>query len=137
MVRLEELEDIIGGQLPPIAELWDWLCKQPQDKILQLLAVALTRSVTAVQLPTDRVDCGKLKGAQALAAALGLDMADWWTPDGDNYLARVKREQIIAAIEDATGGPADAAFQTLKKKELVQKAETLLAGKRWVPQALR
>jgi ParB family transcriptional regulator, chromosome partitioning protein len=137
MVRLEELEDIIGGQLPPIAELWDWLCKQPQDKILQLLAVALARSVTAVQLPTDRADCGKLKGAQALAAALGLDMADWWTPDSDNYLARVKREQIIAAIEEATGAPADAAFQTLKKKELVEKAETLLAGKRWVPQALR
>jgi ParB family chromosome partitioning protein len=90
-----------------------------------------------VQLPTDRADCGKLKGAQALAAALGLDMANWWTPGSDNYLARVKREQILAAIEDATGAPADPAFQTLKKKDLVQKAEAILAGKRWVPQVLR
>jgi ParB family chromosome partitioning protein len=49
MVRLQELEDTIGGQLPPIAELWDWLCKQPQDAILQLMAVALARTVTAVQ----------------------------------------------------------------------------------------
>ena len=75
------------------------MCKQPQDAILQLLAVALARTVTAVQLPTDRADCGKLKGAHALATALGLDMANWWTPDGDHYLARVKREQIFAAIE--------------------------------------
>jgi ParB family chromosome partitioning protein len=101
------------------------------------MAVALARTVTAVQLPTDRADCGKLKGAQALAAALGLDMANWWTPDGDNYLARVKKEQIFAAIEDATGAPVDATVQSLKKKELVQRAESLLAGKRWVPQALR
>src|SRR6516164_6395614 len=118
MVRLEELEDTIGGQLPPIAELWDWLCKQPQDAILQLLAVALARTVTAVQLPTDRADCGKLTGAHALATALGLDMANWWTPDGDHYLARVKREQIIAALEDATGAPVDPTFQSLKKKFL-------------------
>ena len=113
------------------------MCKQPQDAILQLLAVALARTVTAVQLPTDRADCGKLTGAHALATTLGLDMANWWTPDGDHYLARVRREQIFAAIEDATGAPVDATFQSLKKKELVQKAESLLAGKRWVPQALR
>ena len=137
MARLQELEATIGGQLPPIDELWNWLCKQPQETILKLLAVALARTVTAVQLPTDRADCGKLTGAHALAAALGLDMANWWTPDGDHYLARVKREQIFAAIEDATGAPFDATFQSLKKKDLVQKAETLLAGKRWVPLELR
>jgi len=44
---------------------------------------------------------------------------------------------VTLTIEDATGAPVDATFQSLKKKDLVQKAETLLAGKRWVPLELR
>ena len=64
-------------------------------------------------------------------------MANWWTPDGDHYLARVKREQIITALEEATGAPVDPTFQSLKKKDLVQKAETMLAETKWVPKALR
>jgi hypothetical protein len=34
-----------------------------------------------------------LRGAaDHLALALNLDMADWWTPTGETYLGRVKKE---------------------------------------------
>jgi hypothetical protein len=36
-----------------------------------------------------------LLAADQLAQALSLDMADWWTPTGESYLGRVKKEQIL------------------------------------------
>jgi len=35
--------------------------------------------------------------ADQLAQAVNLDMADWWTPTGESYLGRVKKDQILVS----------------------------------------
>lgn len=127
----------IGDHLPgdPTA-LWNWLLSQSRDQLLDLLAIIAAGSIDAVQRKTDRPDASRLIHAKSLAAALQLDMSNWFQPSAQNYFAHVKRSQILAAIDEANGshGPA---LDKLKKSELAQRAEQLLAGKSWLPEPLR
>jgi ParB family transcriptional regulator, chromosome partitioning protein len=75
--------------------------------------------------------------ADRLAAAVNLDMADWWTATGESYLGRVKKDQAITAISEATGDNDLEDLRKLKKAELVATAERRLAEKRWLPEILR
>jgi ParB family chromosome partitioning protein len=75
--------------------------------------------------------------ADMLAEALGLDMADWWEPLGERYLNRVPKGQIVAAVSDAVSSEAAENLRSLKKDAMATKAGELLAGKRWLPEALR
>lgn len=67
----------------------------------------------------------------ALASAVGLDMADFWTATGTSYFAEVSNAQIVVAVTEAVSVEAGAALAKLKKGEAAAKAEALLAGTRW------
>ena len=73
--------------------------------ILDLLAFVVAQTINAVQLPHQRTDEGHLGAANALSKALELDMANWWAPTAENYFQRIKKDQILAAIKDASGLP--------------------------------
>jgi len=120
-----------------IDQLWDWLMDQPQNVILDLLAFAVAQTINAVQLPHHKADEGHLGAANALSKALGLDMANWWTPTAENYFQRIKKDQILAAIKDASGQPLPDRMTALKKSDLAQEAETSVEGTRWLPPILR
>lgn len=77
------------------------------------------------------------KPAQVLAAAVELDMADWWVVSGESYLGRVSKSLIAEALTEAGEGAAAATLAKLKKADADSKAEALLSGKRWLPTALR
>jgi hypothetical protein len=53
--------------------------------------------------------------ADALARALTLDMASWWQPTAANYFARIKKDQILQAIQEATGAPVKERLRSLKE----------------------
>jgi len=89
-----------------IEQLWDWLIDQPQPVILDLLAFVVAQTINAVQLPHQQSDEGHLRASIALSNALGFDMANWWAPTAENYFSRIKKDQIIAAITDASGDTA-------------------------------
>ena len=72
-----------------------------------------------------------------LAEAVGLDMADWWEPSGERYLNRVPKTQIVATVSEAVSLVAADNLRPMKKDAMVSKAGELLAGKRWLPEALR
>jgi len=73
-----------------------------------------------------------------MAAALKLDMSDWWKPTAETYLGRVKKEQIFEAIEQGTTTEQNLEdLRTLKKTELVAAAERRLAQSRWLPAILK
>jgi ParB family chromosome partitioning protein len=72
-----------------------------------------------------------------LAKALNLDMADWWTPTGENYLGRVKKDQILEAISEGTGETNLEELRKLKKGEFAAAAEGRLSGTRWLPEILK
>jgi ParB family transcriptional regulator, chromosome partitioning protein len=72
-----------------------------------------------------------------LAEALELDMANWWQASAANYFGRVKKEQIVEAIQEATGAPVDERLKLAKKKDLAAEAEKCIAGTSWLPEPLR
>jgi hypothetical protein len=65
------------------------------------------------------------------------DMSNWWQASASNYFCRVKKEQIVQAIEEATRAPVDERLKALKKKDLAAEAEKSVTGTRWIPESLR
>jgi ParB family chromosome partitioning protein len=117
--------------------LWDWALEQPQNVLMNVLAVAVAHTVNAVQSPHDDASTGRLAAADALARALTFDMADWWQPTAANYFTRIKKDQILQAIQEVTGAPAKERLRSLKKQDLAGEAEKSVTGTRWLPELLR
>ena len=105
--------------------------------MIDFLAFCVGQTVHAVRLNHYRQSDPCLVAADRLAEAVDLDMADWWKVTGESYLGRVKKEQILAAIEQGTGETNLEALRKLKKSELVATAEARLAETRWLPEILR
>jgi ParB family chromosome partitioning protein len=119
-------------RLPGDADrLLPWLIGQPLDTLLELLALCSALSVSAMSgREADTT-------GDALAAAVGLDMADWWTPTAGSYLAQVPKARIVEAVTEAVSVEKAAPLAKLKKGEAVAAAEALLQGTRWLPSPLR
>ena len=75
--------------------------------------------------------------ATQLAEALSLDMSAQWSATQDNYLGRVTKSQILEAVREAKGSAAAQRIEHLKKSDMAQEAERLLAGTGWLPALLR
>ena len=79
-----------------------------------------------------------LAHADRLAQAVDLDMVSaGWVPTVDNFLGRVTKARIVAAVGEAKGGQPPQSIEHLKKAEMADKAQELLAGSGWVPEPLR
>ena len=112
-------------------EWFGWLIGLPQAELIDLLA--LCGALTVNVLP----GAGAAGSANAIASALGLDMADWWEPTAEAYLNHVPKAQIIAALKDAGPELAGGGVEVMKKDALVTAAASRLAGTRWLPEPLR
>ena len=73
----------------------------------------------------------------AIAEAVGLDMADWWEPTAEGYLSHVPKAQIAKALKEAGPDLVDDGIGDMKKEVLVVEAASRRAGKRWLPVSLR
>ena len=73
-----------------------------------------------------------------MARAVELDMVQaGWCPTVDNYLGRVTKPRILAAVRDAKGESSSQLIDHLKKTEMAKEAERLLDGSGWLPEPLR
>jgi ParB family chromosome partitioning protein len=137
---LEERHAAWLASLPRDAgQLWDWLGALDNDSRSDLFALTASRAVNAVHLPWDRRPRA-LAHADRLAQAAGLDMAApavGWTPTVDNYLGRVTKARILAAVREAKGEQAAQLIDHLRKADMASEAERLLAGTGWLPEVLR
>jgi len=80
----------------------------------------------------------RLVQADRVARAVGLDMVTaGWRPTVENYLGRVPKHRILAAVREAKGEQAAQLLDHLKKAEMAKEAERLLDGSGWVPEPLR
>jgi ParB family transcriptional regulator, chromosome partitioning protein len=119
-------------RLPEERGTWfDWLIGLPQAELLDLLALCTALTLNA--LP----GTGAASDANALAAAVGLDMAEWWEPTAAGYLNHVSKAQIVQALKEAGPELAADGVNAMKKDALVVTAAARLAGKRWLPAVLR
>ena len=112
-------------------EWFDWLIGLPQDDLLDLLALCASLTLNALPNAAATVD------ANAIAHAVGLDMADWWEPTAESFLNHVSKVQIVDALKEAGPDLIDDGVGAMKKDVLVVKAASWLSGKRWLPQPLR
>ncbi|WP_426400961.1 ParB/RepB/Spo0J family partition protein (plasmid) [Ralstonia sp. R-29] len=121
-----------GERLPGEPDaLWEHLLAMPQEELIALLAHCTALTVDGIQSRSGE-HC-----TDALARAVNLDMADWWSATPDGYLCRVRKADVLQAVSEAVS-PAEAVpLASMKKGPMVEAAGRLLEGKRWVPPLLR
>jgi ParB family chromosome partitioning protein len=137
-VKLNARHEFWRHQLPNSAEgLWDWLLSQEAATRLDLLAYCAGCSVNAVKKRHERTDTDRLRHADLLALALGLDMTQWWQPTAQSYLRHVPKARILEAVKDGVTPKAAENLARLKKDALAAEAEQRLANTGWLPEVLR
>lgn len=114
-------------------ELLEALLGQPQDELLQLLALLLAQTVTSKDGNAGLQTCQ----LHHLTSIMGIDMASWWTPTRASYLDAVSKDQIVKVVTEAVDGASAAPLAKMKKGDAAAQAEALLAGRRWLPEQLR
>lgn len=118
-------------------DLWATLQKLDADNRNALFAHCAGLTINAVFEPHMRVS-SKRRHALHLAEALKLDMTQaGWVTRADNYLNRITKSQIVAAVLEAKGEKTAELLADLKKKEMALEAERLLTGTAWLPEPLR
>jgi ParB family chromosome partitioning protein len=125
---LQQARDMLPAEA---AGLLPWLLAQPLESLLQMLTLCSALSLNAIH------GDGRRRTTAPLAAAVGLDRADWWTPTEASYLSAVPKALIAATVQEAGMAQDAKALGQLKKVKAVAKAEALLAGKRWLAAVLR
>ncbi|MBE0549713.1 MAG: chromosome partitioning protein ParB, partial [Rubrivivax sp.] len=129
---VQQAKEAWRARLPEHSGEWfGWLIGLPQAELIDLLALCSALTVNAMP------GVGAAGSASAIAAALGLDMADWWEPTAETYLNHVPKAQIIAALKEVGPELAGGGVEAMKKAALVSAAASRLAGTRWLPEPLR
>ena len=104
---------------------------------MALFAHCVSLTVNAVHEPWNRTQ-GRRHHADQVACAVSLDMtAAGWKPTVENYLNRVPKARIIEAITEAKGAGMAELIEGLKKSDMAEQAERLLADTDWLPVPLR
>jgi ParB family chromosome partitioning protein len=75
--------------------------------------------------------------ADRLAEAVSLDMTAHWRPTARTYLGRVTKTHILDAVREAVSIEAADRMADMKKQDMVEAAEQLLAETGWLPALLR
>lgn len=75
--------------------------------------------------------------ADKLSEAVSLDMTAHWRPTARTYLGRITKAFILAAVREAVSDEAADRLANMKKHEMADAAEQLLAGTGWLPALLR
>ena len=129
------------------AELWDVLVAFGAEDQAALFAHCASFGVNAVWEPANRYNegrvsartvSGRIQHSHVLARAADLDMvAAGWTATVDNYLGRVTKVRILAAVEEAKGVEVAARMTGMKKPNMAKEAERLLTDSGWLAEPLR
>jgi ParB family chromosome partitioning protein len=127
--------------------LWDWLAVLDDASRLALLAHCVSYGVNALyERPNPFSSSGvsqsgldrRMVEADRLSRATGLDMVEvGFRPTVENYLGRVTKPRILAAVREGAGERAAQLINHLKKGDMAKEAERLLADSGWLPEPLR
>ena len=118
------------------ADLWSWVTGQDIETLLAVLAYCAARTIDAVQRSWERNSRGAHHAGE-LALTVGLDMAEWWAPTRESYFAHVSKALILEAVREGVSDRDADTLAGLKKDPMIEHAERLLSGKRWLPAVLR
>jgi ParB family transcriptional regulator, chromosome partitioning protein len=114
------------------AALLAWLLAADDTTVTALLAYCTARTINMIQS-----NARATPAADAICAAVALDMADWWVPTRASFLSAVPKSKIIEAVTQARTAGVAQPMAAMKKAELAAAAERILNGSRWLPSPLR
>ncbi|TKV82231.1 chromosome partitioning protein ParB [Bradyrhizobium elkanii] len=124
-------------QLPKdVAGLWEFVAELDHDSRMALFAHCVSLTVNAVKLPFDRRPRA-LAAGRRLAEAVALDMTAYWRPTVRSYLGRVTKAGILEAVREGVSEETAERMSDMKKTDMAQAAEQLLAATDWLPSLLR
>lgn len=112
-------------------ELFAWLLSQPQERVLNVLALCTSLSLNGVAR-----DEGP-NAINTIAGALNLDFSTYWQPTQASYLGMVSKDRIVAIVTEVVSKEEGARLAKMKKGEAAQAAEKLLAGSNWLPEFMK
>src|SRR5581483_275489 len=118
------------------ADLLSWCAGQHPHTLIDLLGFCAACALDCVQTKGNP-DEERARHADALGALIGFDLAAWFTPTAANYFSRIRKPQIISALQEAKGAPPPPAWSGMKKAELSALAERETSGTGWFPAPLR
>jgi ParB family chromosome partitioning protein len=134
--RIADRHEAWARQLPQMAnEAWAFVVGLDGDSRMALLAHCVSLGVDAVHSWERRPLAWA--NADALATMVALDMSSDWLPSVAAYLGRVTKARILEAVREAVSPEAAERLAGLKKAEMAQAAEPMLAGSGWLPPPLR
>ncbi len=116
--------------------MWEELTSFDHTERMELFAHCVAMGVNALVEPWNKRPRA-ISHAGELAHAVDLDLARDWQPTADNYLGRVTKARIVDAVREARGPATAERLAGLKKGEMAERAETMLAGTGWLPEPLR
>ncbi|MGH6751621.1 MAG: ParB/RepB/Spo0J family partition protein, partial [Bradyrhizobium sp.] len=119
-----------------VADLWPFVVALDHDSRMAIFAHCAASTINAVKLPRDHRPRA-LATADRLAEAVSLDMTAHWAPTARTYFGRVTKSHILAAVRESVGIEVAERMADLKKQEMAEAAEQLLAGTGWLPTLLR
>lgn len=145
---INERHEAWSARLPDATDaVWDALAAFDADEQAALFAHCVSFGVDAIWEPATQYDQGRVSAravaariehSHILARAAKLDMvAAGWSATVANYLGRVTKPQILAAVEEACGEDVAGRLGGMKKPEMASAAEELLQGKGWLAKPLR
>jgi ParB family chromosome partitioning protein len=132
-----EAEEAKWGDRVPVkpADLFTWCLEQPQDVLLSLLAFCAASGLNAIKEKVDAETSPRLAHADALAAALSLDMAAHWTPSVEGFYGKLTKAGLLTVAKDAKAELA-IVVGNVKKEAAARHVMQAVAGTGWVPAAL-
>ncbi len=116
--------------------LWAFVAELDHDSRMALFAHCVALTVNAVKLPWERRPRA-LATADRLAEAVSLDMTGYWRPTVRSYLGRVTKARILEAVREGVSDEAADRMADMKKADMAEAAEQLLAATDWLPALLR
>lgn len=124
-------------QMPrDVTSLWAFVAGLDPDSRMALFAHCVALTVNAVKLPWERRPRALVTGDR-LAEAVSLDMTGYWRPTVRSYLGRVTKPRILEAVCEGVSGEAAQRMSDMKKVDMAEAAEQLLATTNWLPSLLR
>jgi ParB family chromosome partitioning protein len=124
-------------QMPrDVTGLWTFVTELDHDSRMALFAHCVALTVNAVKLPWERRSRA-MATADKLAEAVSHDMTGYWRPTVRSYLGRITKARILEAVQEAVSDEAADRMAQMKKQDMAEAAEQLLAAIGWLPALMR
>ncbi|MET4489028.1 ParB N-terminal domain-containing protein [Bradyrhizobium sp. LA7.1] len=124
-------------QMPrDVTNLWTFVFELDHDSRMALLAHCVALTVNAVRLPWERKPRAQAT-ADRLAEAVSLDMTGYWRPTVRTYFGRITKARILEAVREGASHEAADRMSDMKKPDMAEAAEQLLAATDWLPTMMR